>query len=82
LSAPSKVLEIWVEELRWAWEHEPGGLVMVTLHPECIGRGHRMRMLERFVAEARDLDGVAFDRLDRHLERRASRSSSAATRSG
>jgi peptidoglycan/xylan/chitin deacetylase (PgdA/CDA1 family) len=69
LSAPSKVLEIWVEELRWAWEHEPGGLVMVTLHPECTGRGHRMRMLERFIAEARDLDGVVLDRVDRHLER-------------
>jgi peptidoglycan/xylan/chitin deacetylase (PgdA/CDA1 family) len=69
LSAPSKVLEIWVEELRWAWEHEPGGLVMVTLHPECIGRGHRMRMLERFIAEARDLEGVVLGRLDRYLDR-------------
>jgi len=69
LSAPSKVLEIWVEELRWASEHEPGGLVMVTLHPECIGRGHRMRLIERFIAEARDLDGVSFNRLDRYLDR-------------
>jgi peptidoglycan-N-acetylglucosamine deacetylase len=78
LSAPSKVLEIWVEELRWAWEHEPGGLVMVTLHPECIGRGHRVRLVERFIAEARDLEGVVLDRLDRHLERWGA----AATRAG
>jgi peptidoglycan/xylan/chitin deacetylase (PgdA/CDA1 family) len=69
LSAPSKVLEIWTEELRWAWEHEPGGLLTITMHPECIGRGHRMRMLERFIAEARSLDGVVFDRLDRYLDR-------------
>jgi peptidoglycan-N-acetylglucosamine deacetylase len=69
LAAPSKVLEIWTEELRYAHEHEPGGLAMVTVHPECIGRGHRMAVLERFIAAARELDGVVFDRLDRHLDR-------------
>ena len=69
LSAPSKILEIWTEELRWAWEHEPGGLLTITMHPECIGRGHRVRMLERFIAEARSLDGVVFDRVDRYLDR-------------
>lgn len=69
LAAPSRVLEIWAEELRWAWEHEPGGLVMVTMHPECIGRGHRVRLVERFIELAKSLDGVVFDRLDRYLER-------------
>jgi hypothetical protein len=39
------------------------------MHPECIGRGHRMAMLEAFIAEAKALDGVVFDRLDRYLER-------------
>lgn len=69
LSAPSRVLEIWTGELRYAWEHAPGGLLTVTMHPECIGRGHRMAMLERFVAEVKALDGVVFDRLDRYVER-------------
>ena len=69
LSAPSAVLEVWTEELRYAHEHAPGGLVMITVHPECIGRGHRMAMLERFIAACRELDGVAFDRLDRYLDR-------------
>ena len=69
LSAPSKVLEIWLGELRYAWEHAPGGLLTVTMHPECMGRGHRMAMLEQFIAEARSLDGVVFDRLDRYVER-------------
>jgi peptidoglycan/xylan/chitin deacetylase (PgdA/CDA1 family) len=69
LSTPSKVLEIWTGELRWAWEHEPGGLLTITMHPESIGRGHRIRMLEAFIAEARSLDGVIFDRLDRYLDR-------------
>jgi peptidoglycan/xylan/chitin deacetylase (PgdA/CDA1 family) len=64
LAAPSAVLEIWTEELRYAHERVPGGLVMITIHPECIGRGHRMAMLERFVDAAMALDGVVFERLD------------------
>ena len=42
LAAPSKVLEIWLGELRYALDHAPDGLLTVTMHPECIGRGHRM----------------------------------------
>jgi peptidoglycan/xylan/chitin deacetylase (PgdA/CDA1 family) len=68
LSAPSKVLEIWTGELRYAHAHAPGGLLTVTMHPECIGRGHRMAMLERFIDAAAALDGVVFDRLDRYVE--------------
>jgi peptidoglycan/xylan/chitin deacetylase (PgdA/CDA1 family) len=50
LAAPSRVLEIWTGELRYARAHAPGGLLTVTMHPECIGRGHRMAMLEQFIA--------------------------------
>ena len=67
MSTPSKVLEIWLAELRYAHAHAPGGLLTVTMHPECIGRGHRMAMLEAFIAEAKALDGVVFDRLDAYL---------------
>jgi peptidoglycan/xylan/chitin deacetylase (PgdA/CDA1 family) len=69
LSAPSSVLEIWSGELHYAYDHAAGGLLTVTMHPECIGRGHRMAMLEQFIAEAKALDGVVFDRLDRYVER-------------
>ena len=68
LSAPSKVLEIWTEELRYAHAHAPSGLLTVTMHPECIGRGHRMAMLERFLDAATALDGVVFGRLDHYVE--------------
>jgi peptidoglycan-N-acetylglucosamine deacetylase len=68
LSAPSKVLEIWTEELRYAHTHAPGGLLTVTMHPECIGRGSRMAMLERFIDAAEALEGVVFGRLDRYVE--------------
>jgi peptidoglycan/xylan/chitin deacetylase (PgdA/CDA1 family) len=69
LSAPSSVLEIWSGELHYAYDHAAGGLLTVTMHPECIGRGHRMAMLEQFIAEAKALDGVVFERLDRYVER-------------
>jgi len=69
LSAPSRVLEIWLGELRYAHRHAPGGLLTLTMHPECIGRGHRMPVLEAFIAEAKQLDGVVFDRLDRVVDR-------------
>jgi peptidoglycan/xylan/chitin deacetylase (PgdA/CDA1 family) len=68
LSAPSKVLEIWLGELRYAYAHAPGGLLTLTMHPECIGRGHRMAIVERFIAEATALEGVVFARLDTYLE--------------
>jgi peptidoglycan-N-acetylglucosamine deacetylase len=69
LAAPSKVLEIWLAELDYAWRHAPGGLLSVAMHPECIGRGHRMAMLESFIDAAAALDGVVFDRLDRVVAR-------------
>ena len=69
LAAPSKVLEIWLGELRYAHAHAPGALLSVAMHPECIGRGHRMAMLEEFVHAAAALDGVVFERLDTVVER-------------
>lgn len=69
MSAPSKVLEIWTEELRWAHGNEPGGVLTVTMHPEAIGRSSRVAMLERFIETAQRLGGVAFDRLDHVVER-------------
>jgi peptidoglycan/xylan/chitin deacetylase (PgdA/CDA1 family) len=69
LAAPSTVLEIWTSELRYAYDNAPGGLVMVTVHPECIGRGHRMAMLERFIEAAAALEGVVFERLVEVVDR-------------
>jgi len=69
MSAPSKVLEIWLEELRYAWDADDGGVLTITMHPEAIGRGSRLRMLERFIAQAKILDGLIFERLDRIVAR-------------
>ncbi len=52
-SAPSKVLEIWNAELDWMDEHVEHGILTVLMHPQVIGRGSRMAMLEQFVDHGR-----------------------------
>ena len=62
LAPPSAVLEIWEGELDWLVEREGDGLLVVCMHPQVIARGHRMAMLERFVARCLDA-GASFERL-------------------
>jgi peptidoglycan/xylan/chitin deacetylase (PgdA/CDA1 family) len=57
-AAPSAVLEIWRGEFDWMDEHLDGGVLTVCMHPQVIGRGHRIAMLDQFIehclaAEAR-----------------------------
>ncbi|MGI9206024.1 MAG: polysaccharide deacetylase family protein [Woeseiaceae bacterium] len=42
------ILELWKEE--FTAMHEEGGLVMITLHPQIIGRPNRLKMLREFLA--------------------------------
>lgn len=49
LSAPSKVEEIWRAEFDYMVRKVPGGVFTLTMHPQVIGRGHRMLMLERLL---------------------------------
>lgn len=62
LAAPSAVLEVWQGEFDWMHEREGGGVLTVTMHPQVIGRGHRMAMLERFVQHCAGA-GARFARL-------------------
>ncbi len=63
LSAPSQVLEIWTEEFDYMVGHEPGGVLTLTMHPQVIGRGHRMKMLERFIEHVLSQPGARFRRM-------------------
>jgi peptidoglycan/xylan/chitin deacetylase (PgdA/CDA1 family) len=49
LSAPSKVYEVWTGEFDYMVEHEEAGIFTLTMHPQVIGRGHRIAMLEQFI---------------------------------
>jgi peptidoglycan/xylan/chitin deacetylase (PgdA/CDA1 family) len=63
LSAPSKVLEIWAGEFDYMIEHEQWGVFSLTLHPQVIGRGHRMALLERFIEHVFSSGAAGFARM-------------------
>jgi len=60
LSAASKVEEIWRDEFAYMHRELDGGVFTLTMHPQVIGRGHRMLMLERVIADMKAHDGVVF----------------------
>ncbi len=60
LSAPSKVEEIWRGEFDYLYREVPGGVLTLTMHPQVIGRGHRLLMLERLIDYFRGHAGVRF----------------------
>jgi peptidoglycan/xylan/chitin deacetylase (PgdA/CDA1 family) len=58
LSAPSKVLEIWMGEFDGYFED--GGCLTLTMHPQVIGRSHRMKMLADLIKHIKRRNGVWF----------------------
>jgi peptidoglycan/xylan/chitin deacetylase (PgdA/CDA1 family) len=61
MSAPSKVEEIWWGDFDGAYEER--AMFVLTLHPEIIGRRHRMRLLERTIGHILDHAEVRFVRM-------------------
>ena len=59
LANASAVLENWVDDYRYLAEHLDWGVITYTFHPMVIGRGHRMRILERLI-EALAAGGAVF----------------------
>ena len=58
MSAPSKVEEIWRGDFDGSYGDR--GTYVLTLHPQIIGRWHRMRMLERTIRYIQQHEGVRF----------------------
>jgi peptidoglycan/xylan/chitin deacetylase (PgdA/CDA1 family) len=73
LTAPSAVAEIWKGDFDWAYANCPQGIFILTMHPQVIGRGHRLAMLEQLIGYFSSHEDVAFDTLgafaNRFLER-------------
>lgn len=63
LSAPSKVFEIWSGEFDYMCAHAPGGVLTLTMHPQVIGRGHRMAMLAQIIERILATENTRFARL-------------------
>ena len=58
MSAPSKVYEIWSAEFDGAYLND--GVFTLTMHPQIIGRYHRLVMLEKLIKYIRGHTGVWF----------------------
>jgi peptidoglycan/xylan/chitin deacetylase (PgdA/CDA1 family) len=65
----SGVREIWQGEFDYAYEHCPGGVYVLALHPETIGRGSRLDMLEDYLEYMKGKPGVRFIRMDEYVTR-------------
>ena len=73
LTSPSDIEEIWRGDFDYAYRHADldgdGAVYALTMHPQVIGRGHRMLMLERLLQHMSGHDGVVFETISEFVDR-------------
>ena len=60
LRSPTDVFDIWRAEFDYLYDELGVGVFVLTMHPQCIGRGSRLLMLRRLIEHMRLRDGVQF----------------------
>jgi peptidoglycan/xylan/chitin deacetylase (PgdA/CDA1 family) len=60
LRSPNEVFDIWRAEFDYVYDEIGVGVFVLTMHPQCIGRGSRLLMLARLIDHMRSRDGVHF----------------------
>ncbi len=65
----SDVLETWCAELDYLCDRVSEGVLVLTMHPQIIGRGSRMLMLEAFLERVTGKANAEFTRCDHHVAR-------------
>jgi peptidoglycan-N-acetylglucosamine deacetylase len=60
-STPDHVRDLWQGEFDYARANAPGGCYVLCMHPQAIGRGHRLTMLADFIGYMKEQDGVVFE---------------------
>ena len=68
LKSPADVFRNWTDDVAYMLRDFNDGVLVVTFHPQVIGRGHRMLGLERWLDELAQM-GVEFGRMDAAAER-------------
>jgi len=58
LASPSHMFEIWSAEFEGAYQQ--GGVFTLTMHPQIIGRTHRLKLLDKLIRFMKDTSGVWF----------------------
>ena len=64
LRSPNDVLDVWRAEFDYLYHELGTGTFVLTLHPQCIGRGSRLLMLRRLIEHMQSHEGVRFRRMD------------------
>lgn len=58
--SPQGLLDIWAAEFEFLYTRQGTGVLTLTMHPQVIGRGHRLLMLEQFLEHVAGRPGVRF----------------------
>ena len=54
LADPSRVYEVWSGDFDYLCHKLGAGVYTLTMHPQVIGRGHRLLMLEKLIVHMRE----------------------------
>lgn len=68
LRAPVDVFSIWMGDFEYMRQHVQDGVYILTMHPQVIGRGHRMLFLEQIIQHMAAED-VKFGTMSEHVNR-------------
>jgi peptidoglycan/xylan/chitin deacetylase (PgdA/CDA1 family) len=60
LRTPDEVYQIWAADFDFLYQRLGEGVYILTMHPQIIGRGHRLLMLERLIEYIKGHKGVTF----------------------
>ncbi len=60
LRTPDEVYKIWAADFDFLYQRLESGVYILTMHPQVIGRGNRLLMLERLIDYMKGHDGVTF----------------------
>jgi peptidoglycan/xylan/chitin deacetylase (PgdA/CDA1 family) len=66
LADPDRVYSIWAGEFDFLYQRLGTGLYTLTMHPQTIGRGHRLLMLEKLLDHIQSHPGVRFRTMGEH----------------
>ena len=60
MRSPNEVYDIWAADFDYLYQKVGSGVLVLTMHPQCIGKGSRMLMLERLIDHMQSHNGVRF----------------------
>ncbi len=66
LADPERVYSIWAGEFEFLYNKLGTGVYTLTMHPQTIGRGHRLLMLEALLDHIQSHPGVRFCTMGEH----------------